>query len=83
MIINWLVSKVQQFLAASDTEFDELNFSFDFALSPEIMSLLYAQNDECMDAGDEAMQEADQKAEDASLTVTTQFALDEHELALA
>jgi len=45
--------------------------------------LLYAQNDECMDAGDEAMQEADQKAEDASLTVTTQFALDEHELALA
>jgi len=78
MIINWLVSKAQQFLAVSDTEFDELNVSFDFALSPEIMSLLYAQNDDCMEEA-----KTDQQSEDLNPIVIRQFGLDEHELALA
>ncbi len=71
MIINWITVKAQQFLPAQDAGVDELSISFDFALSAEIMGLLYAQN------------EADQQieaAEDASITRTV---LDEHELALA
>ncbi len=79
MIINWMATRVQQFLAVQDAGLDELNISFDFALSPEIMNLLYEKNDGCMDA--EAVVEADQQAEDAA--AITQFALDEHELALA
>jgi hypothetical protein len=77
MIINWVTAKAQQFLPGQDAELDELNVSFDFALSPEIMDLLYAQNDDCMDA---AVAEAGQPAEDAA--AITQFGLDEHELAL-
>ena len=51
MIINWVATKAQQFLPVQDAGLDELNVSFDFALSAEIMDLLYAQNDDCMDAG--------------------------------
>ncbi|MGZ5576962.1 MAG: hypothetical protein ACXWEV_08770 [Methylobacter sp.] len=50
MIINWVTTKAQQFLPGQDAGLDELNVSFDFALSPEIMDLLYAQNDGCMAA---------------------------------
>jgi hypothetical protein len=74
MIINWLTTQAQQFLAARNVELDELNVGFDFALSPEMMNLLYAQNDE-------RMTETNQPTED--VTTVTQFALDEHELALA
>lgn len=70
MIINWVTAKAQQFLQVQDAGFDELGISFDFALSTEIMDLLYAQN------------AANQQAE-AATTAMTQFALDEHELALA
>jgi hypothetical protein len=77
MIINWVTTKARQFLPGQDAGLDELNVSFDFALSPEIMDLLYAQNDDCMDA---AVAEAGQPAEDAA--AITQFELDEHELAL-
>jgi hypothetical protein len=77
MIINWVTAKARQFLPGQDAGLDELNVSFDFALSPEIMDLLYAQNDDCMDA---AVAEAGQPAEDAA--AITQFELDEHELAL-
>jgi hypothetical protein len=80
MIINWVTAKAQQFLPEQDAGLDEFNVSFDFALSPEIMDLLYAQNDECMAA--EAITEANQPAEDADATAITQFELDEHELAL-
>ncbi|MDO9048572.1 MAG: hypothetical protein Q7U66_12665 [Methylobacter sp.] len=96
MIINWMAAKAQQFLPAHDTGLDELNVSFDFALSPEIMNLLYAQNDDCMDAGGRAatvgalgdagaVAEAGQQAEPehVNATAATQFALDEYELALA
>ncbi|WP_333873967.1 hypothetical protein [Methylobacter sp.] len=82
MIINWVATKAQLFLPEQD---DELNVGFDFALSPEIMNLLYAQNDRSMDAGDrEAIAETgQQEAEDANATFVTRFVLDEHELALA
>ncbi|HEY8034909.1 MAG TPA: hypothetical protein VIF37_04915 [Methylobacter sp.] len=80
MIINWVAEKTQQFLTAQDTSLDELSVNFDFALSAEIMSLLYAQNDECMDAG--VTTEAALQDEVSSVTLP-QFALDEHELALA
>lgn len=73
MIINWLTTKAQQFSTAQNVELDELNVGFDFALSPEIMNLLYVQNDQCMT-------ETDRQTEDVTVT---QFALDEHELALA
>lgn len=69
MIINWLAAKAQQFLPVQDAELDELSVSFDFALSAEIMGLLYAKNAESL--------------QDEYTTVITQFALDEHELALA
>ncbi|MDO9270638.1 MAG: hypothetical protein Q7T96_16155 [Methylobacter sp.] len=51
MIINWVTTKARQFLPVQDAGFDEFNVSFDFALSPEIMNLLFAQNDDCTDAG--------------------------------
>ncbi|PPK74081.1 hypothetical protein B0F87_11111 [Methylobacter tundripaludum] len=91
MIINWVATKAQQFLPVQDAGLDELNLSFDFALSPEIMNLLYAQNDACINAGDRAqtlgdsgaVAEEDQQAEGVNPTAIVQFALDEHELALA
>lgn len=110
MIINWVATKAQQFLAVQDAGLDELNGSFDFALSPEIMNLLYAQNAGSIEGrsgsttprigevesrleqrarapkvGDAAgaVAEAGQQAEDVTATAITQFALDEHELALA
>jgi hypothetical protein len=99
MIINWAAAKAQQFLPIQDTELDELSVSFDFALSAEMMGLLYAQNDACMDAGGTTprMEEVEQlpratqgtvaetvqQAEAADSTEITQVALDEHELALA
>lgn len=74
MIINWVSTKAQQFLPEQDTGFDELNDSFDFALSHEIMTLLYAQNSGCMTAG--------QQPEADNVTAIKHVALDEHELAL-
>ena len=70
MIINWLAAVAQQFLPVEDAGLDEheLSISFDFALSGEFMDLLYAKNAAC------------QQAETATIP---QFALDEHELALA
>ncbi len=50
MMINWAVAKVQQFLPIVDAGLDELSVSFDFALSAEVMDLLYAKNDGCMAA---------------------------------
>lgn len=70
MIINWLTAKAQQFLPTDDAELDELSSTFDFALSDEIMGLLYAHNQQSPQA---------ETAESA----ITRFALDEHELALA
>jgi len=81
MIINWIATKAQQFSAVKDAAPDELNVNFDFALSPEIISLLYAQNDDSLNAGSGAPhEEADQRLEQAN---TLAFTLDEHELALA
>jgi hypothetical protein len=80
MIINWVAEKALQFLPIQDTDLDELSVNFDFALSAEIMGLLYAQNDDCMDA--EIVAEAVQQDEANSFTLP-QFALDEYELALA
>jgi hypothetical protein len=74
MIINWVTSKAQQFLPEQDAELDELNVSFDFALSPEIMELLYAQNEACTDTS--------QQTEADSVTVIRHVGLDEYELAL-
>jgi hypothetical protein len=74
MIINWVTAKAQQFLPEQDAGLDELNVSFDFALSPEIMELLYAQNEACADAG--------QQAEADTATVIRHVNLDEYELAL-
>ncbi|MDP1664804.1 MAG: hypothetical protein Q8L79_06710 [Methylobacter sp.] len=54
MIIKWMTTKARQFLPLQDAGFDELNVSFDFALSPEIMNWLFAQNDDCTDAGGRA-----------------------------
>ncbi len=73
MIINWLAAKAQQFLPVQDAGLDEheLSISFDFAMSAEIMDLLYAKD------------AASQQAKAAHLAATTRFALDEHELALA
>ncbi|MFI3154577.1 MAG: hypothetical protein QX199_00325 [Methylococcaceae bacterium] len=71
MIIDWVAAKAQQFLPVQDAGLDELSVSFDFALSSEIMGLLYAQN------------EPDQQTEVADDATITRTALDEHELALA
>lgn len=53
MIINWVAAKAQQFLPVHDTGLDELSVNFDFALSAEIMELLYlyGQSNGGMDAG--------------------------------
>lgn len=50
MIINWVAEKAQQFISAQDPELDELSINFDFALSAEIIGLLYAQNNDFMNA---------------------------------
>ena len=71
MIIDWVTAKAQQFLPVQDAGLDELSVSFDFALSSEIMGLLYAQN------------APDQQTEVAGDATITRTALDEHELALA
>lgn len=80
MIINWLAEKTQQFLAIQDTNLDELSVNFDFALSAEIMGLLYVQNGGSLDA--EAITETALQDE-ANSVALPQFTLDEHELALA
>jgi hypothetical protein len=74
MIINWVTTKAQQFLPEQNAGLDELNVSFDFALSPEMMELLYAQDEACSDAG--------QQDEAESATVIKLVDLDEYELAL-
>jgi hypothetical protein len=74
MIINWVTTKAQQFLPEQDAGLDELNVSFDFALSPEMMALLYAQDEACTDAG--------QQDEAENATVIRYVGLDEYELAL-
>ena len=51
MIINWVAAKTQQFLSVQDAEPDELSVNFGFVLSAEMLGLLHAQNDDCMDAG--------------------------------
>jgi hypothetical protein len=70
MIINWFATKAQQLFLVQDTEPDELSEDFDFALSAEMMALLYAKN----------------VLQQRNYTITkdafSQFALDEHELAL-
>jgi len=71
MIINWVAAKAQQFLPVQDAGLDELSINFDFALSAEIMGLLYAKN------------AVSQQTESANATAITRFTLDEHELALA
>ena len=72
MIINWIAAKAQLFLPAQDAGLDELSINFDFALSAEIIDLLYAKN------------AVSQQTEEATNTAAiTRFALDEHELALA
>lgn len=68
---NWVTEKTQQSLPAYDAELDELSVNFDFALSAEILDLLYAQN------------AAGQRRKTASKLSITRLALDEHELALA
>ena len=81
MIIDWVAAKVQYFLPEQNAGIDE--FSFDFALSPEIMDLLHAQNE---DGSDTTVREADAKAEQQDQTdmiAIMQFALDEYEMALA
>lgn len=50
MIIDWVAAKVQYFLPGQNAGLDELSTFFDFALSPEMTDLLYAQNDGRMDA---------------------------------
>ncbi len=79
MIINWVAAKAQQLLPAQNAGLDEL--SFDFALSAEVMDLLYAKNDGCMAPG--AVAEAGQQDEAANMNGIIRVALDEHELALA
>lgn len=56
MIINWVAAKAQQFLPVQDAEIDELSVDFDFALSAEIMDLLYlyGQSNDGMEAGEVA-----------------------------
>jgi hypothetical protein len=84
MIIEWMAGKARLFLPEQDEEF---NVGFDFALSPEIMRLLYAQNDDCMatelkGAVQTIAEPAQQETEDRDAFIA-QFELDEHELALA
>lgn len=67
MIINWISTKAQQFFPEQDAGLDELSINFDFALSDEIMDLLYAKN------------AASQQAKAAKAAAITQLALDERE----
>ena len=86
MIINWVATKTQRFLPIQNAEPDELSVNFDFALSAEIMDLLYAQNDGCLDAGratQRAVAEDSQQIKEADAIAIIRCALDEHELALA
>lgn len=69
MVSHWVTAKTQQDLPAYNAELDEL--SFDFALSAEIVDLLYTQN------------AAGQRRQTAGKLSITRLALDEHELALA
>lgn len=71
MIINWVATKAQHLIPEQDAGADELRVDFDFALSAEIMDLLYAQNME------------GQQVDAVNATAIPRFALDEHELALA
>lgn len=70
MITNWIAEKTQPFLPISADELDELTVSFDFALSPEMMAMLYAQNAPCP------------PAKTAAVITPTSGELDEHERAL-
>ncbi|MGZ4971018.1 MAG: hypothetical protein ACXV8O_17140 [Methylobacter sp.] len=82
MIIDWMASKTQLFFPEQD---DEFYLGLDFALSPEIMNLLYAQNDDCVDAATQQLiaEPAQQEAEEDADAFIAQFELDEYELALA
>ena len=71
MIINWVAAKALPYLTLYDAELDELSVDFDFALSAEIMAMLYAQNTTCT------------PAEVAGTIGIRSCSLDEHELALA
>ncbi|MGZ5007068.1 MAG: hypothetical protein ACXWFI_04310 [Methylobacter sp.] len=85
MIIDWMAGKAQLFLPEQD---DEFYLGLDFALSPEIMNLLHAQNSDSLAAEQEGAQQqafaepVQQETEDAD-TFIAQLELDEHELALA
>ncbi|MFU8788009.1 MAG: hypothetical protein ACNA7G_03210 [Methylobacter sp.] len=68
MIINWLSAKALPYLMIDDAEPDELSVDFDFALSTEIMAMLYAQNTTYAPAETMGLRPC---------------ALDEHELALS
>lgn len=81
MIINWVAAKAQQLLPVQDTGLDEFSANFDVALSVEIRHFLYAQNDDCMDAG--AVAETRQLADIVCATTISGLELDEHERALA
>lgn len=98
MIINWVSEKAQQFISAQDTGLDELSVNFDFALSAEIIGLLYAQNNGFMNAEGTLSEDgkdriAPETAIESNAEATLQdevndvslpqFVLDEHELALA
>ncbi|MDP3875831.1 MAG: hypothetical protein Q8Q50_02510 [Methylobacter sp.] len=71
MIINWIAAKALPYLSMDDAELDELSVNFDFALSAEIMAMLYTQNATCP------------PADVAGAVGIMHWALDEHELALA
>lgn len=71
MVITWVATKAQQFLAAEDAELDALSVNFDFALSAEMLDLLYQQK------------AAAQLPQMTKLTAVPRITLDEHELALA
>ncbi len=71
MIINRLTALAQQFLPEQNAEPDELSVNFDFALSAEMLDVLYAQN------------QAVQLVQAANAGPYTRVELDEHERALA
>jgi hypothetical protein len=82
MIIDWVAAKVQYFLPEQNAGIDE--FNFDFALSPEIMGLLHAQNEDGMDTAVQIADDAEaEKQYQTDMIAITQFALDEYEMALA
>lgn len=85
MIIDWVAVKMQHFLPVQNAGLDELSVSFDFALSPEMMDLLHALNDDLYAGGrvtQGAVAEAGQQDQAANMITIMQLALDEHELAL-